>query len=502
MLIYGSRETINQFHRIAVRPDLPNTSTPLGKERSILQMASKENAKDIDEGHPDFDPIKPSSFPTQPKLIYNLDFFSKTPGKTRSSITRTRIMLPNKEIEKEFEKPVIDMETATKAFAAAIERVEKDGEIQESKDDAIDRQSGLHYFGMAHLGETMKQYEESLEYINAVHYDKMSKLWESTKKGKMIGFRRDPNEISETDFDLAIEYFQKWNEYVNLAVCTAQLHNAEKRFGAFQDESRCIKLKADAVAGEKTEISPTLRQQFNDPTGFMESKYFERDQEDLLGKSHIPEVLTERTSICTDLVKRMKYLNSTMMETEVKLPYLPPELPDDESRPFKAPHNVDQALSDLNFSRDDIRSSSQEILTLQDSARYVMMTWAATSDAAWRYGKKHIQQFPVLREYDNKRASLLGQYLAVERSERKLLDYFQSKSYKKGTYPELELALRVDRTTADFEQEWKGRQQEIKSAYKTVPQLVKQVQGLVGELRQYWEQAEEDGGAVLKFSNK
>ena len=430
--------------------------------------------------------------------IQTLNFFGQAP--TNTCLCNKRSCRDAQASLKESDSK---LDAACNEFAAAIDSLGRDGRIEEDEQDTINDRLHLDSFNMASLDETIVNYENSHELFRRTHVDKLSSLWERIKEGKVMGFRGNPSRITQMDFELVDRFFQKWNEYLNYGICLAQLYNIEKRFGSFPDQSRWIELRAVARVDEKTEEPlPTLRQKFNDPTSFMENRFFKKPKERPRKYFHIPEVLTEQTRLCTIATKDVKVLNILVPRYEAKVPHLPMALYYRSSRLPPLPTEVHLALNDLNYLHLEVQDSYTEILGLREKVRYVAMIWATTSEAAWEYGKKHIRQLPVMREYEYRRTSLWAEYTVIFRSETKVLKFFQSDKYQKGSNAKIEAAVGIDRTAADIEDEWKKRWQMLESTFKTVTSILQEIEDLKRSMKKHWDQVEEEMSMILSLSKK
>lgn len=370
------------------------------------------------------------------------------------------------------------LELVCEAFAGATKSLQEDSNLTEEQDDT-NYPLPPDSFSMAYLKEVSMHYEKSLKYFSSIHSEKASDLLESTNKGKLLGSGRDAVEINSTDFKLVCDNLQKWNEYMKSGICMVQLHNVEKRFGAYSDECRFI--TEVAKTGVEEEIKsplPTLRQKFNSPQSFMKSKFFEKSQEKPRKKQEIAESLEEHKKLSTDLISDMKATNRLLPKHKARLPTQPRELVYLNLPLVNLTDEIRQTIDDLFFCQGELGTSKIELLFSRETLRNTLVIWAETSEISWEYGKKHVEQLPIVRRYEYQRTSYWALYISFQQSQRKILNYLQSEEYQKGTNPRFEADMSVDLTPAAIEDEWKARWQNLEKQFPTVPEIVQDIEEL------------------------
>lgn len=380
-----------------------------------------------------------------------------------------------------------------KAMAEACAAFDKAASTLETRAEQEDTWADLKR-DRANMGETFELLDaeanvlhvENMEaYLRRTHAEKVYKLdvdkkrcmavmakgvLEETRTYKALG------EKVETRLGWAVSGYQQWNELVNCGVCLVQLHNMEKRYGFFKEDSVEIRMRAMARAGEEAkDCPPTLRKLFLNPAMETAGENPEKKKPKNRASEKSLEGFRRMTALA---LKDMQALLRQVPDEEPQMPSLPQNLTHYGLKvPETVPLPIREAIYAFTFIYDQYSDFVQDDLTkLRDQIRCTMIVWATTSRAAWLYGKKHIHEFPVMREYEYFRLSLKSSYYIASREEAKVFGYFLSDDRPKGLCPQLEEAYEKDgRTVAELKEEWEKRIEAFDMAFTSMDEMVKDI---------------------------
>lgn len=250
-----------------------------------------------------------------------------------------------------------------------------------------------------------------------------------------------------------------------------QLFIAEKRFGFIEEAFELWNFDDDSHPIIRRQKGPntTFRMMMNCPEKLVPPPDMTKASLKKLAKAKTGTRPTSRLGAmgalaefkrhCIELAKQVKAAHEAIHNEPWKVPRLPKKIKYHSVVIDRTlPRRIRQSLYDLEFITREISRMKVLIRKQRVDAGSVIMTWVSTSPVSWEYGKKHVHEMPVMREYEYNRKSVAASYVIARQQHLKLAKFFGSKKGVPLLTDSLASVLKMEggRSLAEIEAEWEA----------------------------------------------
>ncbi|CAF9914578.1 hypothetical protein IMSHALPRED_001949 [Imshaugia aleurites] len=178
---------------------------------------------------------------------------------------------------------------------------------------------------------------------------------------------------------------------------------------------------------------------------------------------------------CKLAVKGLQDLSKTISNAKkpVDLPSLPTgfryaNVPVRED----VPDEIRERILDQEFAMKEIPVLQGKVSTLLYQIHHVFAAWYGAGDAAWEFGKKHIHEMPLFREYEYTRLSLQAISYTACRRDVKIVEFYSSRGAPRLPWMMRKAYGFKSRSPEKFEMKWEMLCLQFQDAYPSVDKMI------------------------------